>query len=308
MSNLQTKEVLPECKNRDLSNPINHIIFPRMGDIGNFKVHRALPAKERQMVGPFIFWDQMGPGEFMTGQGLDVRPHPHIGLSTLTYLFQGEIDHRDSLGFYQKITPGDVNLMTAGSGIVHSERTDKNIRNHKNFLYGIQSWIALPKKYEETNPNFVHHEKANLPLIDQEGIKGRLISGNLWGLKSPVELLHYTLYADIEIRPGAKFSLPKDTEERGVYLLEGDIEIGREEFPSHRMLVFRPGDNIVIKAQEGSKSVRLLLLGGAAMDGPRYIWWNFVSSSQERIEQAKRAWQKGKFKKVEGDIEFIPLP
>ncbi len=280
-------------------------IVPRTSDIGNFEVRRALPSKERRMVGPFIFWDQMGPGEFLTGQGLDVRPHPHIGLATLTYLFDGEIMHRDSLGSVQLIKPGDVNLMTAGSGITHSERTDEDARAHNNHLFGIQSWIALPKDKEETGAAFMHHGKASLPVLEDEGKKVRLVAGSLYGMHAPVEVYSDTVYADIVLNAGAKLPVPAEIEERALYAVHGRIEIGGTVYDPGQLLILRPGDEVTVTALEDA---RIMLLGGAAMDGERHIWWNFVSSWRERIEQAMEDWREGRFASVPGDPEFIPLP
>lgn len=284
---------------------IETIIIPRMADLGNFEVMRALPSRERQMVGPFIFWDQMGPGEFKTAQGLDVRPHPHIGLATVTYLFKGSLDHRDSLGFHQRITPGDVNLMTAGSGIAHSERTGQDVREHPSSLFGIQSWLALPQKWEESDASFVHHGTADLPTLVDEGKSIKLIAGTLYGMTSPVVTHSTTLYADIHLKTGSHLPIPKECEERALYLLSGSIEIGGVSYPAGQLLVLRPGDEITIKALGDT---RLMLLGGETADGPRHIWWNFVSSRTDRIEQAKEDWLQGRFKPVVGDSEFIPLP
>ncbi|MCB4823373.1 pirin family protein [Roseicella aerolata] len=283
------------------------VLLPRAHDIGGFEVRRALPAKERQMVGPFIFFDQMGPGEFLAGKGLDVRPHPHIGLSTVTYLFEGEILHRDSLGSHQPIVPGDVNWMTAGRGIAHSERTDQGLRTRTNRLFGIQSWVALPKDAEETTPAFVHHPAASLPLVEDTGVRLRLIAGEGWGLASPVAVSTPLFYADAALTPGSALPLPDGHEERAAYVLDGEVEVASDSFGPGRMLVFRAGDRLALRA--GPRGARVLLLGGAAMDGPRHLFWNFVSSSRERIEQAKADWQAGRFGKVPGDEqEFIPLP
>ena len=292
-----------------LSDSIEHIIIPRASDIGGFEVQRALPSRKRQMVGPFIFWDQMGPGEFLTDQGVDVRPHPHIGLSTVTYLFSGSLDHKDSLGYEQRILPGDVNVMTAGRGIVHSERTGQDVRRQPSNLYGIQSWLALPEKHEEDTPDFKHTGKADLPEIEYEGLKLRIIMGSLWGKTAPVKILTDTLYLDVQLETGATFELPVETEERAIYALGGNIEIGGSVYDPMQLLVLRPGEQVVVKALENNgMPVRLMVLGGAAMDGPRHIWWNFVSSHKDRIEQAKDDWRAGRFDKVAGDPEFIPLP
>lgn len=283
------------------------VLLPRAHDLGGFEVRRALPARERQMVGPFIFFDQMGPGEFLAGQGLDVLPHPHIGLSTVTYLFDGEILHRDSLGSNQPIVPGDVNWMTAGRGIAHSERTDRALRARGNRLFGIQSWVALPKDAEEAAPAFVHHPGASLPVAEDGGFRLRLIAGEAWGLASPVAVSSPLFYADATIAPGGVLPLPDGHEERAAYVLDGEVEVAGDRFEPGRMLVFRAGDKLALRA--GPRGARVLLLGGAAMDGPRFLFWNFVSSSRERIEQAKADWQAGRFGKVPGDEEeFIPLP
>jgi redox-sensitive bicupin YhaK (pirin superfamily) len=283
------------------------ILLPRAPDLGGFEVRRALPAHERQMIGPFIFFDQMGPGEFLAGRGLDVRPHPHIGLATVTYLFEGEILHRDSLGSRQPIVPGDVNWMTAGSGIAHSERTDPGLRIHNNRLFGIQSWVALPQAAEEVAPGFVHHPRASLPLLDDGGVRLRLIAGTGWGLVAPVAVSSPLFYADTVLAPGATVPLPDEHEERAAYVLDGEVEVAGDRFQPGRMLVFRARDHLALRA--GPKGARLLLLGGAPMDGPRYLFWNFVASSPERIEQAKADWNAGRFGKVPGDeAEFIPLP
>lgn len=292
----------------DLNCPdaVEMVIIPRTGDIGNFEVRRALPFKNKRMVGPFIFWDQMGPGEFLTNQGVDVRPHPHIGLSTVTYLFDGTMDHKDSLGNDMRIVPGDLNLMSAGSGIVHSERTGLDIRQQPSRLFGIQSWLAQPKDREYSDPAFSHTEEKALPLFDAEGLNGRVILGDFSGVKSPVKTDWDTLYVDLHLQPGAQLSIPKTTEERAIYVLEGQIEIGGVMYDPQQMMVLRPGDDVVVKAHG---AVRMMLLGGATMDGPRYIFWNFVASDKERLEQAKRDWKDGRFAKVPGDeVEFIPLP
>lgn len=290
-----------------MSNAVEMEILPRAHDVGGFEVRRALPAQGRQMIGPFIFFDQMGPGEFLSGRGLDVRPHPHIGLSTVTYLFEGSILHRDSVGSRQAILPGDVNWMTAGAGIAHSERTDQALRSGRNPLYGIQSWVALPKAQEEAAPAFAHHAAASLPFVQDQGLSLRLIAGEGWGLKAPVAVSSPLFYADVMLAPNAAVPLPEQHEERGAYVVEGEVSVGDDVFAAGRMLVFRAGDRLAITA--GPCGARLLLLGGAVMDGPRHIFWNFVSSSRERIEQAKADWKAGRFAKVADDAEeFIPLP
>ena len=281
------------------------MIVARTGDIGGFEVRRALPSVKRRMVGPFVFLDQMGPAEFLIGHGLDVRPHPHIGLATVTYLFEGEILHRDSLGTVQPIRPGAVNWMTAGSGIAHSERTAPELRAQGFNLFGIQAWVALPSSAEETAPTFVHYPAKGLPIIQGEGKTVRVIAGSLYGESSPVETPTATFYADAALEAGARIPLPADHEERAVYVAQGKIDIAGDSFEMGQLLVFRPGDEITITALTPA---RVMLLGGEPMDGPRHIWWNFVSSSMDRIEQAKADWKAGRFGAVPDDNEFIPLP
>jgi hypothetical protein len=283
------------------------IIVPRRRDLGDgFMVRRVLPSAQRQAVGPFVFFDQMGPTMLRAGTGLDVRPHPHIGLATVTYLFEGEILHRDSLGTVQPIRPGEVNWMTAGSGIVHSERTPPGLRAGGARLFGIQTWVGLPKEQEEVGPSFVHHPETALPVLHGEGKRVRLIAGQLYGSRSPLALFSQTFYADAALDPGARLELPDEHEERAVYIAEGNVGIAGEIHEAGRMLVFRNGGAIMIDAAAGP--ARLLLLGGAPLDGPRHLWWNFVSSSTDRIEQAKSDWRGGRFAKVPGETEFIPLP
>ncbi len=296
--------------NAPLPPSIETLILPRSHDVGGFEVRRALPTKERQMIGPFIFFDQMGPGEFLTGHGLDVRPHPHIGLSTVTYLFEGEVYHRDTLGSSQPIRPGALNWMTAGQGIAHSERTDPALRSHSNTLFGIQSWAALPKDQEERAPAFTHYPAEALPILEDGGARVRLVAGEAWGARAPVETHWPLFYADVELAPGAAWPLPDTHEERGAYVVSGTVEVAGQRFEAGRMLVFRAGDALAIRAvEDAGQGARLLLLGGAVMDGPRHIFWNFVSSSRERINQAKDDWEAGRFGKVPGDDkEFIPLP
>ena len=304
MSTLKTLH--PESQeHEDTHGVVETVVVPRTGDIGNFEVHRALPSRERRMVGPFVFWDQMGPGEFLSNEGVDVRPHPHIGLSTVTYLFSGTMDHKDSLGFDERIEVGDVNVMTAGSGIVHSERTGMDVRQNPSDLFGIQSWLALPKEHEERAPSFHHTDKGALPEMEYEGVKARVIMGSLWGKAAPVSTFMDTLYLDVAMDAGAVFEVPAETEERAIYPMGGTIEVNGTEYDPMQLLVLRAGDQAVVKALE---PLRLMVLGGEAMDGPRHIWWNFVSSDKDRIEQAKEDWKAGRFGKVSGDDEFIPLP
>ncbi|CCB65179.1 MULTISPECIES: pirin family protein [unclassified Hyphomicrobium] len=285
---------------------VEQVIVPRARDLGGFSVRRALPSAQRQMVGPFIFFDQMGPAQFIAGKGIDVRPHPHIGLATVTYLFDGEITHRDSLGSALSIRPGEVNLMTAGRGIVHSERTGPEARAVGQDLFGIQSWMALPKSHEETAPSFVHLDVAALPRLEGDGKRVRIIMGSLYGETSPAEFPHASFYAEAMLAPGAVLPLDPDYDERAVYIASGRIDIAGQSFDAGQLLVFKPGDRISILAESNA---RLMLLGGEPMDGPRHIWWNFVSSSQDRIEAAKDEWRQGRFDIVPGDAEeFIPLP
>ncbi len=285
---------------------IEQIIVPRARDLGGFDVRRALPAPRRQMVGPFIFFDQMGPAQFIAGQGIDVRPHPHIGLATVTYLFEGEIYHRDSLGTALAIRPGEVNLMTAGRGIVHSERSAPELRAAGAGLFGIQSWMALPKSHEEQAPRFDHLKTDELPRIEEGGKRVRVILGSLYGQTAPVKFPHPAFYAEAVLAPGAVLPLDSDYDERAIYIASGNIDLAGQTFGPGQLIVFKPGDRISILAVSNA---RLMLLGGDPMDGPRHIWWNFVSSSEERISQAKEEWRRGRFDIVPGDAEeFIPLP
>ncbi|WP_411892215.1 pirin family protein [Yoonia sp. SDW83-1] len=302
----------PHCPTEDAVDAIETVIVPRARDLGGFEVRRALPAPRRQMVGPFIFFDQMGPAEFVTGQGIDVRPHPHIGLATVTYLHRGAIHHRDSLGTDQWIEPGAMNLMIAGHGITHSERMDGEARQKPQSLFGIQTWIALPKGAEDREAAFIHAPKADLPLMDGEGKQVRLIIGDAYGSRAPVETPSEMFYLDAILEPGAALPMPDNHEDRGAYVLEGSVTIAGEDYDAGRMMVFRPGDRVSMKA--GPQGARVMLLGGATLEGERYIWWNFVASSKERIEEAKEAWragdwQNGRFQlPPNDDAEFIPLP
>ena len=290
------------------------IIVPRARDLGGFEVRRALPSVQRQMVGPFIFFDQMGPAEFLTGKGVDVRPHPHIGLATVTYLLKGRIHHRDSLGTDAWIAPGEVNLMVAGLGITHSERMDgpHSPALGPQSLFGLQTWLALPKDQEDRPAGFVNAPADQLPILEGEGKTVRLILGHGWGTQAPVETPSETIYADAVLAQGASLPLPDDHEDRGVYVLTGDVSVAGVTHPAGRMLVFRPGDRISVKA--GPQGARLIVLGGATMDGPRHIWWNFVASSKERIEAAREAWragdwEHGRFQLPPTDrADFIPAP
>ncbi|HWL56228.1 MAG TPA: pirin family protein [Paracoccus sp. (in: a-proteobacteria)] len=302
----------PGCPDQVALESIETLIIPRARDLGDFEVKRALPAPKRQMVGPFIFFDQAGPAEFLTGQGVDIRPHPHIGLGTVTYLYQGDFHHRDSTGADQVVLPGEVNWMVAGKGVTHSERTSEAGRKGPHSLFGIQTWIALPETHEDMDPTFEHHEKKTLPEFEDSGIHGRLILGRAYGERAPVTLYSDTFYLDITLDPGALFPLPDDHEDRGIYVTQGSVLISGQEFPAGQMMVFRPGDRITVAA--GAQGARIMALGGETLNGPRYIWWNFVASSKERIEHAKEAWQaadwgQGMFNLPRGDNrEFIPLP
>ena len=285
---------------------IDLVIVPRSVDLGGFAVRRALPHVKRRMVGPFIFFDHFGPVEFRAGQGIDVRPHPHIGLATVSFLFDGEIMHRDSLGSAVAIHPGDVNLMTAGRGIVHSERTAPDHRAGGERLHGLQLWVAMPAGDEEIAPSFAHLDQAELPMVAGDGKNVRVVVGSLYGQRSPVPTLCDTIMADAALTPGAVLPIDAQAEERALYVVAGEVDVAGERFAAGRLLVFRPGDAMTVTA---ASEARVVLVGGAAMDGPRHVWWNFVSSRKERIEQAKADWKLGRFDTVPGDeTEFIPLP
>lgn len=303
MNSTQSSDPLPGDKRA--CDALELAIVPRARDIGGFEVRRALPHGRRQMVGPFIFFDQMGPARFQAGQGMDVRPHPHIGLATVTYLFEGCITHRDSEGNTCDILPGAMNLMTAGRGIVHSERTPAQARRIGEGLFGIQSWVALPEAMEETAPSFQHFDAASLPLVEDTGVRVRLIAGAAFGSQSPVNTLSPWLYAEVQLEPGASIPLDADAEERAIHIAVGDVEIAADVFQAPQLLVFRPGDRITVRSERGA---RFMYLGGGALEGPRHIWWNFVSSRRERIEAAKEDWKTARFKTVPGETEFIPLP
>jgi redox-sensitive bicupin YhaK (pirin superfamily) len=288
------------------SDAVAHIVVPRAVDLGGFAVHRALPSAQSRMVGPFIFFDHFGPAVFTAGNGIDVRPHPHIGLATVTYLFDGEIVHRDSLGTAMPIRPGAVNWMTAGRGIAHSERTAAERRGGGEKLHGLQLWVALPAADEEMAPVFAHTAAADIPQLAETDLTLRVVAGALHGLRSPVATLWDTLFAEARLQAGATLPLPAEHEERAVYVIAGEIEIGGELHGPERLLVLRPGDRIAVRA---TSDAHFIAVGGAAMDGPRHIWWNFVSSRKDRIEAAKADWKAGRFGLVPGDsAEFIPLP
>lgn len=291
---------------------VETVIIPRSRDLGGFEVRRALPAPQRQMVGPFIFFDQAGPAEFLTGQGVDVRPHPHIGLGTVTYLYRGDFHHRDSLGTDQVIRPGELNWMVAGKGVTHSERTSAEGRAGPHSLFGIQTWMALPETHEDMAPMFEHHGAHSLPEIEAGGVKVRLILGTAYGEKAPATMFSEAFYGDVTLSAGARFPLPDEHEDRGLYITEGAVEIAGETFAAGRMMIFRPGDRITVTA--GAGGARLMMLGGATLNGPRHVWWNFVSSSKDKIDAARRDWERadwgrGRFVLPAGDDrEFIALP
>lgn len=292
----------------DPASIVETVVETRARDlVDGFKVRRALPSRKRRMVGPFIFLDQMGPELLREGKGLDVAPHPHIGLATVTYLFSGELLHRDSLGSVQPIRAGELNWMTAGRGIAHSERTPPEMRAGGSELFGIQSWVALPAQHEETEPAFVHHGANELPLVEDPGKRVRLICGSLFGARSPVRLLSDMFYAEVTLERDARLQVPQDYEERAAYVVAGSIAVALEgeTFHAGQLVVFKPGSEIILKA---SGQTRLMLLGGEPLEGRRHIWWNFVSSSPERIEQAKDDWKSGRFSPVIDETEFIPLP
>lgn len=292
-----------------MTKEVETVVIPRSSDLGDgFMVKRALPSAQRRMVGPFVFFDQMGPALLEEGEGLDVKPHPHIGLATVTYLFTGELLHRDSLGTTQIIEPGAVNWMTAGKGIVHSERTPLEQRDRRKRLFGIQVWVALPERHEEMEPEFSHHDGADLPLIEGEGKSARLIAGSLFGERANVNTLSDMFYADVRMAPNSSLEVPAEHEERAAYVVEGFVNVrGGESYEAGRLVVFTRGQTIEIQA--GNAPARLMLLGGEPMESQRFISWNFVSSSRDRIEQAKDDWRRGRFDKVPGDEdECIPLP
>jgi hypothetical protein len=283
---------------------IAQVVESRKRDLGGFEVRRVLPWGGGRMVGPFIFLDQLGPVAFAPGHGIDVRPHPHIGLATVTYLFEGELVHRDSLGVDQTIRPGDVNWMTAGRGIVHSERTGPEMRASGQRMHGLQSWVALPREYEEAEPAFDHTPAAKLPEQDGDGVKLRVIAGRAFGLASPVLVFSETFYVDVAMSAGAALDIPEEYAERAAYVLLGTVTTEGRDFGAGTLLVFTTGLRAQLVAKEAS---RVALLGGAPL-GERHIWWNFVSSSSSRIEQARRQWADGAFPPVPGETESIPLP
>jgi redox-sensitive bicupin YhaK (pirin superfamily) len=280
-------------------------ITPHERDLGGFSVRRLLPSAARRTVGPFVFFDHMGPADFAPGHGIDVRPHPHIGLATVTYLFEGAIEHRDSLGTVQQITAGDVNWMTAGRGIVHSERSPADLRRSGYRMQGLQTWVALPRELERCEPAFVHYPAASLPVIDMPGVSMRLIAGSAFNRTSPVAVASSMFYIAVEMKAGASFVLPDEYEERAVYVLSGDISINNGQLGAASMAVLDPSAPVTLYAQSPA---RLMLLGGAPLDGERFLWWNFVASDRAAIEEASERWRQGGFDPVPGETEFIPLP
>ncbi len=296
-------QTAPEPTCTSIPGTVELVIEAKARDLGGFSVRRVLPSPQRRMVGPFVFFDHMGPAEFPPGEGIQVRPHPHIGLATVTYLFEGEIMHRDSLGFVQPIQAGAVNLMTAGRGIVHSERAGSDLETTSR-LHGIQSWMALPTDQEETTPEFMHYPANDLPELEQDGLQVRVIIGEAYGMRSPVKSYSPMLYLECRAKQGSTMTLPDSYDEQAVYVVSGEIAIDGQRLASGVMGVMSPGRKSQITA---NTDCRAMVIGGAPV-GPRHIWWNFVSSSRERIERAKLDWQHKRFAMVAGDSEFIPLP
>jgi len=280
------------------------LIEPATKDLGEFTVRRALPDKRRQRVGPFIFFDHMGPAEFAPGTGVNVRSHPHIGLATITYLFEGEILHRDSLGCVQAIRPGEINWMTAGKGIVHSEKVSPELLESGQLLHGLQTWVALPKEHEEDEPRFEHYAAAGIPSLVRDGVDIRIVIGSAYGETSPVKTASETLYVEAIFEPGASLDLPV-TQELAVYVVEGNIELGGRTVSAGVLAVLADGASATITA---AGDAHVMICGGATLEGDRIVWWNFVASSRERLEQAKRDWRDGNFDNVPGETDFIPLP
>lgn len=295
----------PDCIDNKQSSPVELVITPKPRDLGDFSVRRVLPSAKRQMVGPFIFFDHMGPVQFEPGQGLDVRPHPHIGLATVTYLFSGSILHRDSLGCEQLITPGAINWMVAGSGIAHSERSSPEARAQTEEVEGLQIWVALPRALEEMPPSFTHYPVAVLPERQFEGVFIRVLAGHAYELSSPVDVQSPLFYVDVTLVAGARLPVDMNYAERAVYIVSGCISIAGEVYNAGKMLVLNSDATAELCAEADT---RLVILGGEALEEPRYIWWNFVSSSRLRLEQAKTDWRLGRFEPVPGETEFIPLP
>lgn len=296
----------PACKNAE-TRPcpaVTTLLEPREKDLGGFSVRRLLPTRELQSIGPFVFFDHLGPAEFPAGKGIDVRPHPHIGLATVTYVFEGEILHRDSLGNVQPIRPNAINWMTAGSGIVHSERTPPEIRRSAHTLHALQLWVALPEKQEQMAPSFRHYGAEALPLQQEEGRSVRVLIGEAFGVRSQVATVSPTLDVEAALQKGARLQVPDHVEERAIYVVSGQIAVGDAHLPVHTMAVLDQESDISLRAEEES---RLVIIGGAPL-GERIIWWNLVASRQDLIEEAKQQWKNGQFPDVPGETEFIPLP
>ena len=281
------------------------LVKPHLRDLGGLVVRRLLPSHPIRAVGPFVFFDHFGPVAFQPGQGIDVRPHPHIGLATVTYLFDGALMHRDSLGTVQRIEPGDVNWMTAGRGIVHSERTDARERDSGATMHGLQTWVALPHADEETAPGFFHVERQRLPRFERAGVRGVVVAGWAFGYTAPVPTFTDTLYVALELAAGAALEIAAEHVERGVYAIEGEMTVDDEPVPAYHLAVLPAARTVTLRARTPA---RALLVGGAPLDGERIIWWNFVSSSRERVEAAKAQWREQRFGQVPGETEFIPLP
>jgi redox-sensitive bicupin YhaK (pirin superfamily) len=292
-------------ESENASGPIDIVIEGRKREVAGFAVRRSLPSIHRRSVGPFVFIDHFGPLSFPPGRTMDVLPHPHIGLSTVTYLFEGEIIHRDSIGSLQPIRPGDLNWMTAGRGIAHSERSTEAQHLNGGRAHGLQLWVGLPTYKEQLAPTFAHHAKSTLPTSSRDDAELTVIAGEAYGVRSPALVSSPLFYVDARMKKGT-LELPDDHEERAAYVVEGSIRVDDRDFPSGNLIVFHSGKKAVLRCDADA---HVMLLGGARLDGPRYMWWNFVSSCKERIEQAKRDWKEGRFDKVVGDeTEFVPLP
>lgn len=295
----------PECVEKQQSPVVQLVIAPKARDLGDFTVRRLLPSGKKQMVGPFIFFDHMGPVDFLPGQGMDVRPHPHIGLATVTYLFSGSMMHRDSLGYEQLITPGAINWMVAGRGITHSERSSTDARAALEHVEGLQIWVALPLALEEMLPEFTHYPAESLPQIERDGVCIRVLAGEVFGKRSPVSVQSYLFYVDVSLNAGSSIPVDMNYPERALYIVAGSLAIAGEDYVAGKMVILEPGVEISIYA---NSDTRLVIFGGEPFAEPRHVWWNFVSSSRARIEQAKTDWRLGRFERVPGDKEFIPLP
>lgn len=298
----------PDCQSPKHENSraqIELLIQAKPKDLGGFTVRRALPSIQRKTVGPFVFWDHMGPSVFAEGKGIDVRPHPHIGLATLTYLFDGEIMHRDSLGCVERIVPGEVNWMVAGRGIVHSERTPSDLRETGFRLHGLQIWIALPKSKEETDPAFFHFEKEEIPRLEKSDVDIRVVAGKAFGVQSPVPVASPLFYVHCIAKKDATFVLPPEYKERAAYLVHGKALVGQEPIEEGSMAIFQEGESIELKLEKGTN---LMLFGGEPFPEKRHVWWNLVSSSVYKIAKAKEDWKEGRFAPVPGETDFIPLP